>query len=99
MDLVARDKDMTIIKTREVLDEARGGVLFIDEAYTLGMASKKNRIDTGNDAIMELVRNIDAAKTAKDDTFPLIILAGFPLEVNAFLAFQPDLRRRFPTTF
>eukprot|EP00522_Entomoneis_paludosa_P007539 CAMPEP_0172456578 /NCGR_PEP_ID=MMETSP1065-20121228/16381_1 /TAXON_ID=265537 /ORGANISM="Amphiprora paludosa, Strain CCMP125" /LENGTH=592 /DNA_ID=CAMNT_0013209685 /DNA_START=195 /DNA_END=1973 /DNA_ORIENTATION=+ len=99
MDLVARDKDMTILKTREVLDEARGGVLFIDEAFTLGMASKRNRIDTGNDCIMELVRNIDAARTAKDDTFPLIILAGFPLEVNAFLAFQPELRKRFPTTF
>ena len=99
MDLVARDREMTIIKTREVLDEARGGVLFIDEAYTLGMASKRNRIDTGNDAIMELVRNIDAAKAAKDETFPLIILAGFPLEVNAFLAFQPELRKRFPTTF
>jgi len=99
MDLVAREKDMTILKTREVLDEARGGVLFIDEAFTLGMASKRNRIDTGNDAIMELVRNIDAAKAAKDDTFPLIILAGFPLEVNAFLAFQPELRKRFPTTF
>ena len=30
---------------------------------------------------------------------PLMILAGFPLEVNAFLAFQPDLRKRFPVTF
>lgn len=99
MDLVARDKDMTILKTREVLDEARGGVLFVDEAFTLGMASKRNRIDTGNHAIMELVRSIDAARAAKDDTFPLIILAGFPLEVNAFLAFQPELRKRFPTTF
>eukprot|EP00527_Entomoneis_sp_CCMP2396_P009364 CAMPEP_0198138534 /NCGR_PEP_ID=MMETSP1443-20131203/1919_1 /TAXON_ID=186043 /ORGANISM="Entomoneis sp., Strain CCMP2396" /LENGTH=408 /DNA_ID=CAMNT_0043800339 /DNA_START=150 /DNA_END=1376 /DNA_ORIENTATION=+ len=99
MDLVARDKEMTIIKTREVLDEARAGVLFIDEASTLGMASKRNRIDTGNDAIMELVRNIDAARTAKDDTFSLIILTGFPLEVNVFLSFQPELRRRFPTTF
>ena len=98
MDLVAREKDNTILKTREVLDEARGGVLFIDEAFTLGMASKRNRVDTGGHAIEEIVRNIDSAKQAKDDAFPLIILAGFPLEVNAFLAFQPELRKRFPLT-
>lgn len=98
MDLVAREKENTILKTREVLDEARGGVLFIDEAFTLGMASKKSRMDTGNHAVAEIVRSIDAAKLSKDDTFPLIVLAGFPLEVNAFLAFQPELRKRFPLT-
>ena len=98
MDLVAREKETTILKTREVLDEARGGVLFVDEAFTLGMTSKRNRVDTGGHAIMEIVRSIDAAKQSKDDAFPLIILAGFPLEVNAFLAFQPELRRRFPLT-
>jgi stage V sporulation protein K len=100
MDLVARDRDTTAIKTREVLDEARGGVLFIDEANLLGMASKRNRIDTGSDAIAELIRGIDeAAKNKKDDSFPLIILAGFPLEIQAFLAFQPELRKRFPLMF
>ena len=99
MDLVARDQDTTILKTREVLDEARGGVLFIDEAYTLGMASKRNRSDTGLHALNEVVRCLDEAQAKGDDTFPLIILAGFPLEINAFLAFQPDLRKRFPITF
>jgi len=100
MDLVARDKETTIIKTREVIDEARGGVLFIDEANLLGMASRKNRVDTGNDAITEVIRGIDAAAQDKnDDNFPLIILAGFTLEMQAFLAFQPDLRKRFPLLF
>jgi len=100
MDLVARDKETTLIKTREVIDEARGGVLFIDEANLLGMASRKNRVDTGNDAIAEIVRGIDAAARDKsDDSFPLIILAGFPLEMQAFLAFQPEMRKRFPLLF
>jgi len=99
MDLVARDQETTILKTREVLDEARGGVLFIDEAFTLGMASKRNRSDTGLHALQEIVRCLDEAETKGDDSFPLIILAGFPLEINAFLAFQPDLRKRFPVTF
>jgi ankyrin repeat protein len=100
MDLVARDKQTTIVKTREVLDEARGGILFIDEAFTLGMASRKNKNDAGNDAIAEIVRSIDEAeKNAKDDDFPMIILAGFPLETQAFLAFQPELRKKFPLVF
>jgi ATPase family associated with various cellular activities (AAA)/Ankyrin repeats (many copies) len=100
MDLVARDKETTIIKTREVIDEARGGVLFIDEANLLGMASKKNRLDTGVDAMGEIMRGIDAAaKNKADDSFPLIILAGFPLEIQAFLAFQPEMRKRFPLLF
>jgi hypothetical protein len=99
MDLVARDKETTILKTREVLDEARGGVLFIDEAFTLGMASKRNRADTGNFALKEMLRCMDEAAAKGDDSFPLMILAGFPLEINAFLAFQPELRKRFPLTF
>ncbi len=100
MDLVARDKQTTIIKTREVIDEARGGILFIDEGYTLGMASKRNRLDTGADAIAELIRSMDeSAKRDNDDNHPLVILAGFPVEMQTFLAFQPDLRARFPLTF
>jgi stage V sporulation protein K len=99
MDLVARDKETTILKTREVLDEARGGVLFIDEAFTLGMASKRNRADTGNFALKEMLRCMDEAAAKGDDSFPLMIMAGFPLEINAFLAFQPELRKRFPLTF
>jgi ankyrin repeat protein/adenylate kinase family enzyme len=100
MDLVARDKETTIIKTREVLDEARGGILFIDEAYTFGMASKRNRADTGLTAVEEIIRSIDEAEKNKtDDSFPLIILAGFPLETQAFLAFHPELRKRFALAF
>lgn len=99
MDLVAADKETTVIKTREVIDEARGGVLCIDEANLLGMASKKNKADCGADAVAEIIRCIDEAKQSKEESFPLIILAGFPLEIQAFLAFQPEMRRRFPLLF
>ena len=98
MDLVGRDHETTKIKTREVIDEARGGVLFIDEAYTLGMASRRNRGDSGVQAMAEIVRAIEGASKT-DDSFPLIILAGFPLETQAFLAFQPDMRKSFPLVF
>jgi len=100
MDLVARDKQTTIMKTREVIDEARGGILFIDEAYTLGMASKRNRVDTGTDAIMEIIRSIDeSASKNGEDNHPLVILAGFPVEIQTFLVFNGELRKRFPVNF
>ena len=100
MDLVGRDKNQTILKTREVLDEARGGILFIDEAYTLGMASKRSRLDTGAEAMAELVRSMDeSAKKEENDGHPLVILAGFPVEMQSFLGFQTDLRRKFPICF
>lgn len=100
MDLVARDKQTTIVKTREVLDEARGGILFIDEAFTLGMTSKKHKTDAGTEAIAEIVRSIEEAeRNDSDNNFPVIILAGFPLETQAFLAFQPELRKKFPLVF
>jgi len=59
MDLVGRDKSTTVMKTKEVIDEARGGILFIDEAYTLGIATKRNKVDTGCDSINEIMRSID----------------------------------------
>lgn len=99
MDLVASDRETTAVKTREVIDEARGGVLCIDEANLLGVQSRKNRADRGADAIAEIITCIDEARQTKDETFPLIILAGFPLEIQAFLAFQTELRKRFPLIF
>lgn len=100
MDLVGRDKATTVMKTKEVIDEARGGILFIDEAYNLGIASKRNKVDTGSDAINEIMRAIDESnKKRGDDNFPLVILAGFPVEMNTFMVFQGELRKRFPITF
>lgn len=100
MDLVGRTPQQTIAKTVEVLEEARGGILFIDEAFTLGMSTKRSKLDAGTDAISELIGNIDAASNGKeDDSFPLIILAGFPQEMQNFLAANGPLRKRFPLTF
>merc|ERR1719445_1232369 len=71
MDLVSRDSRNTIAKTQEVLQEARGGVLFIDEAYSLGLGTR-SQCDTSQDAIADLIRSMDEAE--KDH--PLIIIAG-----------------------
>ncbi len=100
MDLVGRTPQQTVAKSVEVLEEARGGILFIDEAYTLGMSTKRQKAESGVDAIAELIRSVDAAAEGKEgDTFPLIILAGFPQEMQNFLASQGTLRKRFSLTF
>lgn len=100
MDLVGRTPQQTIAKSVEVLEEARGGILFIDEAYTLAMSTKRQKAEAGTDAIAELIRSIDAAAAGREgDSFPLIILAGFPEEMQNFLASQGALRKRFSLTF
>ena len=100
MDLVGRDKRQTSLKTQEVLEESRGGILFIDEAYTLGMTSKKNIVDTGHDALTEIVKSmLEASQKDDGEMHPLVILAGFPTEMAAFLATNTDLRKKFPLTF
>ena len=100
MDLVARDKHATIAKTQEVLEEARGGILFIDEANMLGAGSKRSKLDYGGDAINEIIASIDASTNGSgDNNLPLIILAGFPVEMHRFLHAQNDLRKCFPLTF
>lgn len=99
MDLVGRTPQQTVAKTVEVLEEARGGILFIDEAYTLGMATTRTKVEAGFDAINEIIRNIDAAAIGKEDSFPLIVLAGFPQEMQNFLAAQGSLRKRFSMSF
>ncbi|KAL3767212.1 hypothetical protein ACHAWU_003303 [Discostella pseudostelligera] len=98
MDLIGADQRSTVAKTREVLEEARGGILFVDEAYTLGMTSKRSRAENaGIDAMNEIMRSIDTDEAGRDS--PLVILAGFPTEMNLFLARHDELRRRFDVTF
>lgn len=98
MDLIGADQRSTVAKTREVLEEARGGILFVDEAYTLGMTSKRSRAENaGNDAMNEIIRSIDIDEAGRDS--PLVILAGFPTEMNLFLGRHDELRRRFDVVF
>ena len=93
MDLVARDQAKTRAKTKEVLDDAKGGILFIDEAYTLGMHSRRHNADLGNYAVDELIQSMDNGGD------PLIIVSGFPTEMQGFLSSQMELKRRCPLMF
>lgn len=100
MDLVGRTPQHTLSKTNEVLEEAAGGILLIDEAFTLGMPSKRSKPDAGMDAINHLIRSIDEAqRDSKNDVHPMIILCGFPLEMHSFLTAQQNFRKRFSLTY
>lgn len=90
-DLVAGYIGQTAAKTREVLESALGGVLFIDEAYTLNGASSN---DFGKEAIDEILKFMEDHR--RDI---VIIFAGYTKEMGEFLQMNSGLTSRIPTTF
>lgn len=85
-ELVAGYLGQTAIKTAEVCQSAKGGVLFIDEAYSLGGDQY------GTEAIDTLVKEME---DNRDDL--VVIVAGYPLPMEEFIAQNPGLASRFRT--
>jgi SpoVK/Ycf46/Vps4 family AAA+-type ATPase len=88
--LVAGYSGQTAIKTNQLVDQAIGGVLFIDEAYTL----KSNDGDTfGAEAIDTLLKRLE------DDRGKFIcIVAGYTDQMHDFIDTNPGLKSRFTQT-
>ncbi|GIN57749.1 stage V sporulation protein K [Lederbergia ruris] len=90
-DLVGEYIGHTAQKTRDLIKKATGGVLFIDEAYSLGRGGEK---DFGKEAIDTLVKHMED----KQNEF-ILILAGYSHEMDYFLSLNPGLHSRFPLVF
>ena len=85
-EIVAGYVGQTALKTKEKIDEAMGGILFIDEAYTLA----KGENDFGQEAIDTLLKAMEDHR----DEF-IVIVAGYDEPMESFLQSNPGLKSRF----
>ncbi|MEM9886854.1 MAG: AAA family ATPase [Bacteroidota bacterium] len=93
VDLVGEYIGQTGPKVKDAIEKARGGVLFIDEAYSLAR-STDDRKDFGREVIEILVKEMS---NGKGDL--AVIVAGYPKEMGSFLDSNPGLKSRFKHTF
>lgn len=77
----------TAIKTREALDSAKGGVLFIDEAYSL---ARDHANDYGHEAIETIMAYMENNRGQI-----VVVVAGYPEQMKEFMAMNPGLASRF----
>ncbi|MGB5760526.1 MAG: AAA family ATPase, partial [Acidimicrobiales bacterium] len=88
--LVAGFVGQTATKVTQVFDSADGGVLLIDEAYSLTRGGEK---DFGREAIDAVVKNVEDRRDSM-----VVILAGYPKEMAELVSTNPGFQSRFPKT-
>jgi len=90
--LVAGYVGQTAIKTADKIEEAMGGILFIDEAY--GLASKGGGNDFGQEAIQVILKRMEDQRGKFG-----VIVAGYPQNMHEFIESNPGFKSRFDKTF
>ncbi len=92
-DLVGEFIGQTAPKAKEAIEKARGGILFIDEAYML-VRAKDDPKDFGKEVIEVIIKEMS---DGKGDI--AIMAAGYPKEMENFISFNPGLKSRFKYFF
>lgn len=87
-DLIAGYQGQTALKVREVIDKAKGGVLFIDEAYSI--TENEHSDSYGRECLTELTK---ALEDFRDDL--VVIVAGYTEPMHLFFKSNPGLKSRF----
>ncbi|MEM8900677.1 MAG: AAA family ATPase, partial [Bacteroidota bacterium] len=85
--LVAGFVGQTATKTAEIIDKAKGSILFIDEAYSLSQGGVN---DFGREAVETLLKRMEDLRGEI-----IVIVAGYPEPMNKFLELNPGLKSRF----
>ncbi|MEZ4909146.1 MAG: AAA family ATPase [Saprospiraceae bacterium] len=93
VDLVGEYIGQTAPKVKEAIEKAKGGVLFIDEAYSLSRENSDSK-DFGREVIEILVKEM-----SDGDGDLLVIAAGYPKEMEYFINSNPGLKSRFKLFF
>ena len=89
-DLIAGYQGQTALKVKKVIEQAKGGVLFIDEAYSI---TENDHADSyGRECLTELTK---ALEDYRDDL--VVIVAGYTEPMRKFFESNPGLRSRFNT--
>jgi SpoVK/Ycf46/Vps4 family AAA+-type ATPase len=83
----------TAPRVKKAIEEAKGGILFIDEAYALARESDDSK-DFGKEAIEVLIKEM-----SDGDADIAVMVAGYPTEMDVFLKSNPGLKSRFANYF
>lgn len=99
-DLIAGFLGQTALKTAEVLHSVRGGVLFIDEAYSIGNSSGKDTQDSYSKECLDLINQSLTEMREGDDKYFILMIAGYKDELKRnFFGMNDGLERRFSIHF
>jgi SpoVK/Ycf46/Vps4 family AAA+-type ATPase len=92
-DMVAKYLGQTAIKTEELIDSCMGGVMFIDEVYSLGNRELRDSFSK------EAIDTLNLKLTEHKNEF-ICIVAGYEREIEeCFFSYNPGLKSRFPIRF